>query len=465
VANLLASSVRARSQAARSMTINDYVALLNQFSYQGNVYGFGGVGIQQSMTPGQQVEPVADTLVGYATQAYKANGVVFACMLVRQLVFSAIRFQFQRFNGGRPSELWGDPSLQLFEQPWPSGTTQDLLARMIQDADLAGNFYAFQDTPLARLGSSDGSPELVRLRPDWMQVVIDERRFRGAKAGWRKAGYLYWHDGVNSGNEPLPLFTTEVTHFAPIPDPLFPYRGMSWLTPILREIQSDGLMMQHKQKFFENAATPNLIVRMDPAVSLEAFKKFKAEMDANQKGVEDAYKTMFVAAAADVTVAGSNFEQMDFKTVQGAGETRIAAAAGVPPVVVGLSEGLQGSSLNAGNYGQARRRLADGTMHPLWANAAGSLQQIVNVPTGSRLWYDARDVPFLREDEKDSAQITFIRAQTMKQLLDAGYTADSVTRAVNAEDFSLLQHSGLFSVQLQPPGSQLALTAGGGAGA
>jgi phage portal protein BeeE len=53
---------------------------------------------------------------------------------------------------------------------------------------------------------------------------------------------------------------------------------------------------------------------------------------------------------------------------QGAGETRIAAAAGVPPVIVGLSEGLQAATYS--NYSQARRRFADGTMRPLWRNAA-----------------------------------------------------------------------------------------------
>ena len=60
--------------------------------------------------------------------------------------------------------------------------------------------------------------------------------------------------------------------------------------------------------------------------------------------------------------------------------TRLAAAAGIPPVVVGFSEGMQGSSLNAGNYSAARRRMADGTMRPLWRNAARSLATLLNVP-------------------------------------------------------------------------------------
>jgi hypothetical protein len=72
-------------------------------------------------------------------------------------------------------------------------------------------------------------------------------------------------------------------------------------------------------------------------------------------GVANAYKTLYLTAGADATVVGKDLQQLDFKVVQGAGETRIAAAAGIHPVIVGLSEGLAGSSLNAGNFAAARR--------------------------------------------------------------------------------------------------------------
>lgn len=455
--NLLARTLRGRQPERSITTLEDYVAALNQFIYQGNTYPL--TGIQQSMS-GETTERIGNSLESYGQSAYMANGVVFACMAVRQLVFSAVRFQFQRFNQGRPTELWGDGSLSLLEQPWPGGTTQDLLARMIQDADLAGNFYAFIDTPLVRLGANDGA-ELVRLRPDWVEIALEARNVDGAQAGFRRLGYLYWEGGRWSGVDPAIFPVGEVAHFAPYPNPLGIGIGESWLTPVIREIRNDGLMMRHKQKFFENAATPNLVIRMDPAITLDAFLKFKTQMDAGHKGVENAYKSLYVAGAADVTVAGADFQQMDFKTVQGAGETRIAAAARVPPVIVGLSEGLGGSALNAGNYGMARRNLADGCMHPLWANAAGSLRRIMQIPAGSRLWYDARDVPFLREDEKDAAEIVFTQAQTMRQWIEAGYEADSVTACMVADgDIRLLKHTGNVSVQLQPAGAAGELTTG-----
>jgi hypothetical protein len=106
---------------------------------------------------------------------------------------------------------------------------------------------------------------------------------------------------------------------------------------------------------------------------------------------------------------------------QGAGESRIAAAAGVHPTIVGLSEGLQGSSLNSGNFGAARRLVADRTMSWLWRNAAGSLEILVPPPAGASLWYDASGIPFLREDRKDAAEIQQIKAATIRQLVDAGY--------------------------------------------
>jgi hypothetical protein len=149
-------------------------------------------------------------------------------------------------------------------------------------------------------------------------------------------------------------------------------------------------------------------------------------------------------------------KQLDFKATQGAGETRIAAAAGVGAILANLSEGMQGSSLNAGNYGSAKRRFADGTMRPLWRNAAASLAVLLKPPPGGgivRLWYDTRDIAFLREDEKDTAEIQAKTAQAMRTLTDAGWTADSVKAWVQSGgDWATLQHSGLYSVQLLPPG-------------
>lgn len=423
------------------VSLDDYVKALAEIQYGGGLTW--PTGIQQTIA-GQATERPPVNFVGLATHAHAGNDVVFSCMLNRQLVFSAVRFRWQRIKDGKGSDLFGTEELALLETPWVGGTTQDLLSRLIQDADIAGNSY------WARVGN-----ELIRLRPDWVEIVVEPRmlRDRRGQLGWRKIGYLYTQDGPSNGHEPVAFLPDEIAHFAPIPDPLATFRGMSWLTPVIRQIQADHSMTKHKQKFFDNGATPNLIIKHDVGADHEKVLRFKEMLDEKHKGASNAYKTLHLYPGADVTVAGKDMRQIDFKAVQGASETRIAAAAGVPPVIVGLSEGLAAATYS--NYGQARRRFADGTIHPLWQNTAGSLAPLLANPAKGkeavRLWYDASDVPFLREDEKDAADIAETQARTIRSLVDGGYEPDSVIAAVEAGDWRLLVHSGLMSVQLMPP--------------
>ena len=76
-----------------------------------------------------------------------------------------------------------------------------------------------------------------------------------------------------------------------------------------------------------------------------------------------------------------------------------------------------------------------------------------NAGTEVRLWYDSRDVPFLREDQKDAADIQNRQAATINALIMAGFTPESSVAATSAEDWDLLKHTGLVSVQLLPPGT------------
>jgi len=294
---------------------------------------------------------------------------------------------------------------------------------------------------------------LTPLRPDWVTIIGGVANDADATVWHPEAevlGYAYKEGGPGSGKEPTVFLAEQVAHFAPKPDPEARFRGMSWITAVTREIMADKAMTEHKLSFMEQGATPNLVVKLD-VEDLEVYKKWIDEFKSEHQGSQNAYKTMFFGAGADAKMIGTNLEQLEFKATQGAGETRIAAAAGVPPVVVGLSEGLAAATYS--NYGQARRRFADQTMRPLWRNVSGSLARIIDVPSDAELWYDDRDIAALQEDEADAASIQAVRAQSIKTLLDAGYTAESVTAAVTNEDFTLLQHSGLFSVQLQPPGT------------
>jgi phage portal protein BeeE len=430
-------------------TIDDYISVLNEVSFM-----YGGHSYSLNNTPGvaetwghERIEEIPSDLEGFARAAYGASGVVYACLAARMSIFSQARFQWQQLRNGKPSTLFGTAGLSILEEPWVGGTTQDFLAAALLDADLCGNSYWVRDTE-----TGAGRPELIRLRPDWVRLILEPRSVNGGHVGYRRIGFAYWEGGKESGVDPVAFLPADVLHFMPRPDPLARYRGISWLQTVVGEIQADKLMAKHKQKFFSNAATPNLSVSLDKEVRRDQFEKFVEVMQLSHAGVDNAYKTLYLGGGADVRVIGADFKQMDFSTVQGHGETRISAAAGIPPILVGLSEGLKSSTFS--NYGQARRHFADLTMFTLWQNMAGSASRVVPPPpnpSGVRLWFDTRDIPFLREDKIHAADIQNKQAATINALIMSGFIPESAVAAVSAEDWSLLEHTGLISVQLLPP--------------
>lgn len=374
---------------------------------------------------------------------YKSNGIVFACMAARQRVFSQITFRFASLNNGKVGKLFGGPEIDILSRPWPSGTTGDLASRAIQDADTKGAFFGvraanqiYRRDPLKTTVVLDGDPA----QDEFVNIL----------------GFVYQPSGPKG-----PSYTylpREMCYWTPTTDPDAHYtKGMSWVTPILREIRSDNSATDAKAKTFANSMTPNMVVKFPQDVmNQEQFDRFKAKMEAEYAGAGKSGKTMYLAPGADVEVVGANFKEMDFSETQGRDETRIASAAGVPPVIVGLKESLSGSSLNQGNYAAARRAFADGTMSDLYRGFAAALETIVPAPQAkgpAKLWFDISQVPFFREDRKDAADIQFVRAQGMRQLTDAGWTPESVNAAYEAEDMSLLEHSGYYSVQLHKPGT------------
>jgi hypothetical protein len=399
----------------------------------------------QLTMPGSREEEIESNFGSYTRRAFKGNSIVFSLMRDRVALFSQARFRYRGFSNGN---LFGDASLDILNHPWPNASTADLLARAITDADLAGNFYATR----RRINGRD---QIKRLRPDWVTMVFgtNDPDVSANDIEAEFLGIVFYPGGEYSGGTPVYLQRSEIAHFAPIPDPEAHVRGMSWITPIVREILGDSAATSHKLKFFENSGTPQMVVIRPDAPAQEAFDEWRSMILAGHQGVANAYKTLFLTNGAQVIPVGKDLQQLEFKATQGAGETRIAAASGIHPVIAGLSEGLAGSSLNQGNFAAARRLVADKTLWWLWGNFCGSMESLVPPPSGSQLWIDGRDIPFLREDRRDAAEIQQVKASTIVALTNGGYESKSVIKAVEAEDMSLLKWTGLVSVQLQPPGT------------
>lgn len=409
-------------------------------------YGFGELGLNETYAR-QKIQDIASTLPAY-TAALRRSPPAFAAQMVRALVLSQARFVFRnKAWSSTPRRTFGTTALGLLEKPWPGATTGELLSRIEWSAGLAGNAYVVRRPNRLRV-----------LRPDWVGVVYgsDSEPDDAAHAlDGELLGYVYCNGGFTANrNQMYTLLPSEVAHWSPIPDPESVGAGMSWITPAAREIQADRAATEHKLKFFDNGATPNMVVKGIPAATKTQFDEIVDAMEGRHAGIANAYRTLYLTAGADATVVGSDLKQLDFKATQGAGETRISVLSRVPAALLGISEGLSGSSLNSGNFGMARRMFSDTWVHPSLQDLSSALSNLVKVPNDAELWFDTSDIPLLREDAKDAAEIERTKADTIIGLVREGFTWESSVAAVQGQNMNLLKHTGLVSVQLQPPGSK-----------
>lgn len=419
----------------------------DSFSFEGNRY---------PITPtfnggGRNSENIDNDFSGYVKGAYKSNGIVFACMITRQLVFTEMSFMYQQLSKGRPTDLFSSKELDILQKPWPNGTTGELLARALQDTDLAGNHYVVRE-----FDKDTKKERLRRLRPDWVTIALTQAPEDGVKSD--VSGYIYRPGNTADADKwvvyPIDGSNGAVAHWSPIPDPEAQYRGMSWITPIINEILGDKGATKHKQKFFDQGATPQLAVSLKDVTTPDQFKEFMSLLDNAHSGVDDAYKTMYLAGGADVTVIGAHLQQLDFRDMQGHGETRIAAAARVHPMLVGLAEAIRGTPLNIGGYQAAKDLFAEGTLKPLWRSLCAAYAPLVQEFPGARLWFDDRDVAFMRQDRQAEGDLLLSQANTANQLVMAGFDPDSIKKFfLSGGDWNVLKHTGLTSVQLLPPGT------------
>lgn len=422
--------------------------------------GWGGLGAASGAAvlttsygdPNRERDPM---FAPAAAQAYGSNAIIFGAILARLALFSEAEFAYRDLTdkhlfGAHELDGRRATGLRMLESPWPNATTGELLGRMVQDVDLAGNAYIW-----------DAGEQLVRLRPDWVTIVsklvtdVMGRQYRKVIG--------YWYEppaSVMDAGEPALYLVDEVAHWSPIPDPIANFRGMSWLNPVIREVMADQAMTQYKIKYLENAASPNLLIKYTQKIGSETAARVQERVQARHGGVDNAFGTLVLDEGADATVIGNSFEQMNFATVQAAGENRILVASGVPGIVIGSKEGLAAATYS--NYAQAMRRFADLTMRPLWRSVCACLSQIVPVPAGARLWYDISDIAALRQGEKEMADTMLVKMQAISEAVRFGFDPESAVAAMAAGSVDLLTHKGLpmdvtsFVPKAAPPPIKLA---------
>lgn len=392
---------------------------------------------------GSKVDAPDGSFDAMVRQVHNTHDVIAAASAKRAQLVSQMSFRWRSLRAGENGRLWGDQSLSVLEHPNESQTMSALLRTASLHVDYAGTAFFHRVGDTVRL-----------LNPGKTSVVLGSNLDAddpGLQRDCQVVG-LWYRDKPMSKPEMIPA--DEVAIWCPEPDPISWWRGVSWVQSVLSEFVIDRAAHTHITKFFEHAATPQMVFSFDASQTKEQLEQFAEVVNSGHAGAANAYRNLFLGGGADAKVVGADLSQLDLKSVTGLIETRIAVRSQVPAVVLGIAEGLGGSALNAGNYSQTRRLWADVWFTPTANDLCAALERIVPPPDdATELAFDPERVMFLQDDQLDAATIRATDAQTMRNLLDGGYEATTVTQAVITGDWSVLRHTGQFSVQLQPPGS------------
>ena len=372
-------------------------------------------------------ESLLPQFVDWSKRAYTSNGIVFSAFLLRMLLLSEAEFQWQALDD---KHLFGNQDLLALEEPFgPGSHSGELIARMEQDAGMAGNAYIW---------SAPGQDRLVRLRPDWTTIISELVNVPGGGQYRRKTGY-WVADPAKLVTDPRQgqfYPADEVAHWAPIPDPVAEFRGMSWLTPVVRDVAGDDGLTQYKIRYLENNASPNLLLRYASKLAPGTVDALRERITARYAGVDNAFKTLILDQGADATVIGNSLQQMDFANVGAAGADRILAASMVPGVLVGI-EPLRGAGRG---YEESMQKFANMWARPTWRSLCACLQGIVPPPsTGTRLWFDTSDIAALQDTALTRGQAALVNMQALLTASQAGADFGSAVQAIEAGDVSLLK--------------------------
>lgn len=418
-------------------------ALVDWFTHQGHLYGLTGM-------PGSKPDIADGTFASMIDLVHRRHGPVSAAVAARALVMSQVRFQWKRSLGTTGAgELYGTPGLSVLDRPRPL-TRTELLFRLELDVSYAGNAYLVRD--------NEG---IKRLPPDRVTFILGSN----SEPGWNGDGdvmlpydtevvALVYNPNTNpnqTANSTV-FLPGEYAHWKPEPDPEHFWRGASWITSLINDVALDGQISHHQRSYFGRAATPNLVVMMDPGKTPDEVKAYAEIMNRSHAGLANSWRNMYLGGGTDVKVVGNNLKDLSLRDLEGGLETNVAMRSRVPGVILGVREGYSGSSLNTGNYAAARRMWADGWFSPTVDNLCESLELIVPPPAGSHLSHDPAQVLFLQEDQKDAADIMSTKAQAVATLVREGWEADDAVAAVETNSLMKLlgAHNGLPSVQQQP---------------
>jgi HK97 family phage portal protein len=304
-----------------------------------------------------------------AEEGYRRNVVAYRC--IRTISTAAASAKWLLY-GRRGQEFTEHRLLDLLARPNPVQGGSALLESLVGFFLISGNSY------LEAAGPDQGPPrELYALRPDRMKVVPGPTGLPGGyEYSVQGRKHLFPADALSGASA--------ILHFKAF-NPLDDWYGLSPIEAAAYSIDQHNAAGVWNQALLQNSARPSGALVFSPkdgpaSLSDAQFERLKAEIDEQYSGARAAGRPLLLEGGLDWKEMSLSPKDMDFLNAKLQSARDVAAAFGVPPMLVGVP----GDSTYA-NYREARLALWEETILPLLDFIADQLNHWLSPRFGDHL--------------------------------------------------------------------------------
>ena len=350
-----------------------------------------------------------------ADQGYRNNELVFAC--INEYITSASEARLivgTRDQDRNFIETTDSRALELLHEPNRSQDMTAFLEQMHMQLLIGGNAYMYK--PVSDIGTLSG---MWLLRPDRVRVIPDT--MTGYPQGWY---YTIDHKST--------VIPEELISQHKVVDPLNDWYGLGALQVLAKMVNLDMSATDFAKSVFENKGVPagflKVARRLNTQDEADAIRRnwharFAGKANWQRIGVLD--------EDASYEELASKMTDMAMPDLRNLTESRICAAFGVPPIVVGANVGLQNGTYS--NYAQAKESFWEETLMPAYKRIAVFMTRALRNTIEFRdmeFSFDFSGVRALAEDREQEANVQKTRSEAAAILIRVGYDPDSVSEAL-----------------------------------
>lgn len=363
-----------------------------------------------------KVNWILPTFHRLAREGYKVNSVIFACISAYAYAMSEARpIVVKRDGTPAPDNL----IQALLDHPNNAMGWKRLLQVMVVYMLIGGDVY------LHKVRSKTGSKvlELWPYHSAQVEAVPSQTEWVDH--------YLYT-DG--SGKPPQVKSRDEFIQVSyPSVDPDKPWLSLPPIMAVAREIDTDNEASRYKYALLKNDATPRTVFAFPKeATDIEEGDIVNLKNQVAEKFSGDGRGGPIVTKGGlTVQRLGLNMQELAADALHRIPETRICAAFRIPPIVAGITAGLERSTYS--NTGQSRAHWMQNSVVPLWEQIADALTHgLFGRDASYRITFDTSKVAALQQNANElSARLV---AQYAAGLIKRSEARRELGQTVTPED-------------------------------